>query len=519
VELSPGKHTFADDYFIESLHGARRVLGTPEKLTVDGPIDIVLDQPWDAEVVLISPAVYDDELCQFRIYYNVWAEDRLLICALVSEDGLTWERPKLGLVEWAGSKNNNITNCPPGGLMTFCDPYAIDATQRWKRIDNKPTGTKADGSPQWLAFHSKDGFDWRAYPSGEHSDQQMLFNFGSPGQSFGGYIDPDARYIYYSQRGSGRRTRIMGRRDSVDGLNWSGLRTVIDQDLDDPPGTEFYGAGFDVANRTDGGLHTMMLQTFLSDISEPLVMQDPGSYWGQAEPGPAAVAARVDGHVDTQLAFSRDTVSWTRYRQPFLQRGIPGSWDGGMLYGDAPILHNDRLWLFYSATDLSHNGRSHRPDEGRYPQGKNWGKGLAQLRPDGWVSIEAESFAPGQLTTHRFRQEDGGRISVNVDASAGELHYELLHDTGAPITGYGLQDCDPIRTDTLSTQLSWNGKPGWPAKTEDRSPGCEDLIRSEFYVKLRFHIAPATKFYALTIAPPEVTMWQVHRSDRPRRID
>ncbi len=517
MERHPGKQTFADDFFIESLNGAGRVLGQPEKLTVETPLDIPLDRPWEPESAQFSTATYDEEAGQFRLYYNVWMEDRLLICALVSDDGLTWEKPSLGLVEWAASKDNNITNCPPGGLMTFRDPYTTDGACRWKRVDNKPTGTAPDGTPEWLAYHSEDGFDWRPYPSGEHSRQRMLFNFGSPAETFGGVIDPDAPFVYYSQRGSGRRTRVLGRRDSQDGLNWSGLRTVIDQDLDDPPGTEFYAAGFDPANRTDGGLHLIMLHTFLTDLAEPLVIQDPESYWGKAESGgPAALAARVDGSVDTQLAVSRDTVSWTRYRKPFLHRGSPGAWDGGMLYGDAPILHDNRLWLFYGATNLSHNGRSHRPAERRYGQTKSWGKGVALLRPDGWVSIEASSFAPGQLTTHRFRQEDGGRVSVNVDASAGELLYELLQDTGAPIPGYGLQECDPIREDTLSTELSWNGRPGWPPKGEERPPGCEGLSRGEFYVKLRFHIAPGTKLYSLTISPPEVTLWQ---AAVPGRID
>jgi hypothetical protein len=502
-----GKQSLADDYFIESLDAAHRVLGEAEKLTVEEPLDIVLDQPWEAEQTQFSPAVYDESTGRFRLYYSAWIDGEQLICALDSDDGLSWERPSLGLVEWGGSKGNNITNCPRGGLMVFYDPHTTDAAHRWKRIDNKPTGAAADGSPVWRACHSTDGYDWQPYAQGGHSDQRMLFNFGSPSETFGGVIDPDARFVYYSQRGSGRRTRILGRRDSADGLNWSGLRTVIDQDLDDEPGTEFYAAGFDVANRTDGGLHVLMLHTFLTDLSEPYAIADPEKYWGKEESGPSAVAARVDGYVDTQLAVSRDTVSWTRYRQPFLPRGVPGAWDGGMLYGDGPILHDDRLWLFYSACQQSHNGRGHRGGDPPYVKNKSWGKGVATLRPDGWAHIEATSFAPGRLTTHRFRQESGGHIFVNVDAAAGELCYELLQDTGAPIPGFGLAECDPIRSDTLSAELSWNGKSGWPARGDWRPPGCENLSRSEFYVKLRFHIAPGTRLYSLTLDPPEVAIW------------
>ena len=81
MERHPGKQTFADDFFIESLNGAGRVLGQPEKLTVETPLDIPLDRPWEPESAQFSTATYDEEAGQFRLYYNVWMEDRLLICA------------------------------------------------------------------------------------------------------------------------------------------------------------------------------------------------------------------------------------------------------------------------------------------------------------------------------------------------------------------------------------------------------------------------------------------------------
>lgn len=517
MEGSPGKQLFIDDYFIESLTGARRVLGRPVKQTVEQPLDIPLDRPWETGQVQFARACYDDEARTFRLYYSAWIDGRQLLCAVDSVDGLHWERPSLGLVEWDGSKDNNITNCPPGGLAIFRDPHEPDAARRWKRIDNKPTGTDEAGAPVWRAFHSADGYAWQPEPPGSHSAQKMLFNFGSPAETFGGVIDPDAPYVYYSQRGSGRRTRVLGRRDSADGLNWSGLRTVIDQDLDDPPGTEFYAAGFDPVRRTDGGLHLLMLYTYLTDVTEPYVIENAERYWGQGgETGPTAMAARIDGFVDSQLAVSRDTVSWTRYREPFLERGAPGAWDWGMLYADAPILHGDRLWLFYGACSLTHNGCSPRRDEVRYASPKSWGKGVATLRPDGWVGVEAEAFAPGQLTTHRFRQASGGRVSVNVDAAAGELRYELLEDTGAPIPGYGVADCDPIRADTLRGELSWGGRRGWPAVSEAQRARYPSMSAGEHYVKLRFHIAPGTRLYALTLDPPEVAIW---RAAVPGRLD
>ena len=99
------------------------------------------------------------------------------------------------------------------------------------------------------------------------------------------------------------------------------------------------------------------------------------------------------------------------------------------------------------------------------------------LRPDGYVSVEAESYAPGVLTTHRFRQESGGTVTVNADASAGELRYEVLEDTGAPIPGFTAAECDPIRTDTFDTPLTWRGGAGWPGLSEERQAIYPNLFR------------------------------------------
>ncbi len=516
LEQEPGKQLFVDDYFIESMTNTRRVLNHPKKETVEAPLDIPMDRAWEVGSPRFQRTISIEDENRFRLYYTNWIDGRTFLCALDSQDGIHWEKPSLGLTEFEGSTDNNITNCPPNELFVMWDPHETDIDRRWKRIDNRATATDIEGKPQWIACVSCDGYDWQHVPRDDFSLQPMLFNFGAPSTGFGGVIDPDASYIFYSQRGSARRTRVLGRRDSADCLNWSGLRTVIDQDLEDPPGTEFYSAASDLANRSNAGLRTLMLHCFHTDLAEPYHIQEPAHYWG-AEGGGSAIPARVDGIVDTQLAVSRDTVNWTRWREPFIERGAPDAWDWGMLYADAPIQHDGQLFFFYSAGPMTHNGRTARPEQGRYPAAKSWGKGLATLRLDGYVHVEAASFSPGSLTTHRFLQAAGGRVSVNVDASAGQLRYELLQDTGAPIPGFGIDDCDPIRGDHLQAELSWRGAPGWPAVgAERRTPGLEELSAGEFYVKLRFEIEHGARLYSLTLDPPDVAIWG---APVPGRID
>ena len=78
------------------------------------------------------------------------------------------------------------------------------------------------------------------------------------------------------------------------------------------------------------------------------------------------------------------------------------------MYVSGPIHHNGMLWFYYNGIGLTHNNRTPQLHHALNPKERQTGIGVAQLRPDGYVSVEADSYAPGILTTHRFRQESGG---------------------------------------------------------------------------------------------------------------
>ena len=65
MERSPGKQLFIDDYFIESLDGARRVLNQPQKLTVDEPLSIPFDRPWESQLAQPGRVIYDEHEQRF----------------------------------------------------------------------------------------------------------------------------------------------------------------------------------------------------------------------------------------------------------------------------------------------------------------------------------------------------------------------------------------------------------------------------------------------------------------------
>ena len=56
------------------------------------------------------------------------------ICYATSENGINWEKPDLGLVEYNGSKKNNIVWRGPHGAGVFSDLHEEDSAKRYKVI-------------------------------------------------------------------------------------------------------------------------------------------------------------------------------------------------------------------------------------------------------------------------------------------------------------------------------------------------------------------------------------------------
>ena len=107
MEMHPGKQLFIDDFFIESMVGAHRVLNCPEKITIDEPLHTVNpDRSWESKAAQ-GPVIYDEKNHTFRMYYP---GVNSVMCVLESSDGIHWERPNLGVVEFETSKDNNIIN-------------------------------------------------------------------------------------------------------------------------------------------------------------------------------------------------------------------------------------------------------------------------------------------------------------------------------------------------------------------------------------------------------------------------
>jgi hypothetical protein len=105
--------------------------------------------------------------------------------------------------------------------------------------------------------------------------------------------------------------------------------------------------------------------------------------------------------------------------------------------------------------------------------------GLAKLRRDGWVSLDATD-KPAVLVTKPF-VHPGGELYINADASHGSITGELLSGEGEVLTELGTSRA--ITSDTLKSRVHFS--------RASITPVAGKLVR----LKLRIHWAKLFSFW------------------------
>ena len=236
------------------------------------------------------------------------------------------------------------------------------------------------------------------------------------------------------------QTRLVGRATSQDFLDWSATETVLTPSEFDPPATELYAMPVCKYHGYYVGLIYVL-------------------YAHPAEPEP-----RVQGLMDVQLAVSRDGIRWTRLggQQPFIARGAAG-FDRGMVGPNAGLVERDgQLWCYYNGWTGEHNEtKAYRRgrDPGLWEMGRmGSGTGLARLRQDGFISVDAGEDE-GTLTTTNERLGGTG-LSMNTvtHGPSGYVTAEIVERDGSVVAGYSAAECDRFAGDSVRHRLSWQGR-------------------------------------------------------------
>ena len=454
VEIGNRKQLFIDDHVVESTQGVTRRLNRLERHP-GNPV-LVGDRPW--ERWMISPngraVLFDRETGEFKMWYMASHPEegapggfRYKVGYAVSQDGIEWEKPNLGQVDWEGSRDNNLI---PRGVNWMRRANVIkdlrdpDPQRRFKMtyVD------VFDGGAAITKGYSSDGVHWRL-----NGDGKPWFRRPHNGNLLG--WDPRIeRYVFYVRMRAAQNT--VGRAVSPDFVTWSEPETVM------APGP------------AEPDLHFKGLAAFLY---EDLYL---GWLWVFERGAKEFVAAAAE------LAVSRDGIHWNR---PFpgsfvLERGEDPAWDSRLSIPVAPVVHDQRIWCYYWGENMPYTMDAIRKvKDGWVQDGRRIQRatGLATLRLDGFVALSAKG--DGSVTT-KLLETPGGRLAINARVR-GELRAEVLDENGKVMPGYGFQQCSPIRGDSLHHDVTWGS-------------GADLVPRRKAGLRIRFHLRD-TDLYAFQI--------------------
>jgi hypothetical protein len=429
VQFCLGPNLFVDDYLIARSSGLQRVTHAPAKR----PEPILRKaEPWHSRPLFYCKVLYDKDMGRFRMWYNVGfnaVEPTFCYAYAESQDGLTWTRPNLGLVEVQGSRENNLIAAPfnHAALVLVDDgPQCPDPARRFKMAFT--------GDGLWVAF-SPDGLRFTEYPGNPviemHANKVPI---GQPdyenniGDIADGCWDPlKSEYLVGCKvertgfPGKARRhfpgyRRCVGVTTSRDFIHWIRPRLLFTPDPANGM-EEFYG--FKPLIR--GNLYIGFMRVLRDDLAADDVNPLDGIGW-------------------TELISSRDGLQWTRYQEPFLDRDrTPGTWDHAMAWFADCITVGDRDYIYYGGYSAGHKTGDRQ-------------LGVAILRKNGFVSRTAGAD-PGLLAT-RLADLPGDALTVNANVH-GEMAVRIVDTSGHPLPGFDWGDCATIRGDAVAHPVRW----------------------------------------------------------------
>lgn len=423
VPVGSERQLFIDKALILEMKHVELKLHSPRL----GEVALDFDQPWEGGNSWASSVLQDGD--RYRMWYQaqsgVGVKPGWSYTAYAeSRDGIRWERPALGLMEFKGSRQNNLVWDEPGGNMSvFKDERPdVPSAERYKAVTR--------GRSAW-GLVSADGLRWRLV-------QEDPILTGGPFDSHNiVFQDPwTLRYRYYGRgfvhkdlkvefdREKHERGAIVRRfryATSNDFLDWSPLKLV---DLPAEPLDHLY-TNAAVPYRRAKGVYLMFPMRF---VPERTFHPD----WTYSE-----------GVADIVFLSSRDGVRWERtFLEAFIRPGLDsGNWvDRAIIMGQGMLrTAPDELSMYYTENYHQKRCRLRR----------------CSIRPDGFVSVHASSRG-GEFVTRLLRFQ-GSSLWINYSTSAvGSVKVEVQDASGAALPGYSMDQSSEIFGDELNRRVTWN---------------------------------------------------------------
>ena len=424
------RYLLLDSRIVEDARNAELTLGTIEKHGAN-PL-FGEDRAWEQRFDnLYANVLYDDEEEIYKCWYSPFVVDRssrgmtlgqrrqleyrpppnreMAICYATSKDGLAWDKPELGIVEYDGSKANNIVRGGgdqarrggPHGSGILKDPRERDPNRRYKAFFKSEVIS--------VAF-SADGVHWGpTIPRAQADSSGDTHNNAFWAPTLG-------RYVAITRQWGKPFGRQVARTSSADFVDWEEPRIVL-QGLDENEQTYAMPVFF------HGGVYMGLVAVH---------DQDADRVWGE-------------------LAWSPDTENWHRILPgtPLIPNGLEeGDYDWGCVFPAArPVFLEDEVRLYYGGSDGLHT---------------SWRNGflcLATLRPDGFAGYKPSDISEAALVTTAAVCDPKFPLRVSSDVAEGGKVVVRVLGQGRRV----LAESEPLTTTGSDAPVRWRDDGAWVA--------------------------------------------------------
>ena len=418
-----------DSRIIESKENAKLIPGTVKKCP-QNPL-FVEDESWEPRYDNMYPnVIYDEEDELYKCWYCPFIVDQRTtetpvtkrnpesvdymnarpsgreeaILYATSKDGITWEKPELGIFEFQGSTKNNIVCRGAGGSGIIKDHRDPDPARRYKAFYCTDSG--------YRMRYSADGLRWGpevALPGVGQSDTHANMIW-SP--ELGRYVGILRHYDNVPVTGN----RKIARTESVDAVRWDKSKTILEG-------------------------------TPLKQLHDMVIFRDGGLYLGLIGCMNYPSAKSRDGvrqHIE--LAWSPDSYTWHRVSPgtPLIGNSaakvkeygkMPYDW--GAIFPAAPVFVEDEIRIYYGASDWY------------FFDWRKGGLAMATLGKDRWAGYaQQDKKRPAILTTVPLGLK--GKVFVTADIE-GSMTVSLIDSEGGVIAV-----SDPVSENCTGHALSWD---------------------------------------------------------------
>ena len=467
LDIGTRLELFVDDYLIDSMTGEVDL-----KLHTPSSAGKVLDfyKPWEGTTCFYVSVVHGDGL--YRMYYRghslpsaiapslatsgetLVPEHKEVTCYAESRDGRIWTKPSLGIVEFQGSKDNNIIWDDFGthNFMVFRDTNpAAPAEHRYKAL---ASGTPNRPKKRVVGMVSADGIHWKpirekallTQPPTDYGGDAFLWD--SARSEYVAYLR-----VWYPSRWEdpnnrrGPTIRAIGRATSPDFLHWSDLEDI---DLGGAPRDHFYTNGITPYFRAP--------HIFLG-------------FPKRFVPWRTRIAdAPEGGSSDTVFMTSRDGLHWDRtFLESFIRPGRdPKNWINRNNATSTGVVETgeDEISLYVLRNYKSPSIHIER----------------MTLRTDGFASLRAR-YSGGEVLTRPFKFE-GSNLVLNFSTSAaGSIRLEIQDEDGSPLPGFSLAESPLIWGDEVEQTVRWKRSHSQATSEEPLKRLSGKVVRLRFLMK------------------------------------